>query len=313
MEIHRRTSGATRWSGDDLADASSTSSSSRRSRSKLGGMPIISRGGGGGGGAATAGGRPSIANAAASNPYNAPPSTSTAFDVVLLRSMQFLASLVVAWFAYLLLVGGDDDAPPNATSRRAIETSLGISSPSPLRKGGSSSDGGIASSSRIDGVSARVEISRMRTEFHDRYGGRDVASEMLKRGLLAFDDGAREVGAKEKYIDVRDDEPRGPIRSTADRFLSAIVRHESSLSSSSSSSTSRPKFVMAFAGYSVTVGRGNHLEEAYPHVLGNILSPALSTLGIELIVRNSAIGGIPSFPYGWCLRNFLGEDADSVR
>jgi hypothetical protein len=72
---------------------------------------------------------------------------------------------------------------------------------------------------------------------------------------------------------------------------------------------------MAFAGYSVTVGRGNHLEEAYPHVLGRILSPLLSMppLGINLVVRNSAIGGIPSFPYGWCLRNFLGEDADSVR
>jgi hypothetical protein len=31
-----------------------------------------------------------------------------------------------------------------------------------------------------------------------------------------------------------------------------------------------------------------------------------------LIVRNSAIGGIPSFPYGWCLPNFLGEDSNGI-
>ena len=35
-------------------------------------------------------------------------------------------------------------------------------------------------------------------------------------------------------------------------------------------------------------------------------------MGLELVVRNSAIGGIPSFPYGFCLPNFLGMDADVV-
>ena len=183
---------------------------------------------------------------------------------------------------------------------------------SPLLRG----DRGQAIESSIDFDSARMVVSRMREEFHVRYGGRDAAEGMLKRGLMAFDGGGTgEVNAdhdNNKNSDVLDGRG-GPIRYTADRFLRAIVRHESSPSSSSSMS-SRPQFVMAFAGYSVTVGRGNHLEEAYPHVLGKILSPTLlSTMGIELIIRNSAIGGIPSFPYGWCLRNFLGEDADSVR
>ena len=35
-------------------------------------------------------------------------------------------------------------------------------------------------------------------------------------------------------------------------------------------------------------------------------------MDLELVVRNSAIGGIPSFPYGFCLPNFLGMDADVV-
>jgi hypothetical protein len=74
------------------------------------------------------------------------------------------------------------------------------------------------------------------------------------------------------------------------------------------------EFVMAFGGYSVTVGRGNHFEQSYPFIMEKILSPVLSLppLGVKLIVRNSAIGGIPSFPYGWCLPNFLGDDADAV-
>lgn len=43
-----------------------------------------------------------------------------------------------------------------------------------------------------------------------------------------------------------------------------------------------------------------------------ILSEPLKLLGVKLDVRNAAIGGAPSFPYGWCLPNFLGADADVV-
>ena len=35
-------------------------------------------------------------------------------------------------------------------------------------------------------------------------------------------------------------------------------------------------------------------------------------LGIPLVVRNGAIGGIPSFPYGFCLEHFLGNDPDVI-
>lgn len=34
--------------------------------------------------------------------------------------------------------------------------------------------------------------------------------------------------------------------------------------------------------------------------------------GIPLVVRNAAIGGIPSFPYGFCLDHFLGSDPDVI-
>lgn len=38
----------------------------------------------------------------------------------------------------------------------------------------------------------------------------------------------------------------------------------------------------------------------------------MALLGIKLEVRNAAIGGIPSFPYGWCMPEFLGYDADLI-
>lgn len=146
---------------------------------------------------------------------------------------------------------------------------------------------------------AREKISELRQEFYMRYGGEMAANEMLRRGLRTFE--KKSANAKDAL---------SSVRSTADRFLNSIARRDASASSSSET----PKFVMAFAGYSVTVGRGNHLEQSYPFVLDRILSPLLEMppLGIKLVVRNSAIGGIPSFPYGWCLPNFLGEDADLV-
>jgi hypothetical protein len=157
----------------------------------------------------------------------------------------------------------------------------------------------------------RAQLSQLREEFYLRYGGKDMATKMLQRGLLTFEQSTNGPRNNEEY--------GGSIRATANRFLSAIVRHEGSASASipktsSAAQKQQPEFVMAFAGYSVTVGRGNHLEQSYPFVLEKILSPIfqLPPINLKLTVRNAAIGGIPSFPYGWCLRNFLGDDADLV-
>jgi hypothetical protein len=90
--------------------------------------------------------------------------------------------------------------------------------------------------------------------------------------------------------------PFGSLDVTAQRLLSA-----------------EDKFVMAFAGYSVTVGRGNYFSESFPFVLEKLFRPLLrEILSLDLEVRNAAIGGIPSFPYAFCFPHFLGEDADVI-
>ena len=52
---------------------------------------------------------------------------------------------------------------------------------------------------------------------------------------------------------------------------------------------------------------------SFPFVMSQILKPTMEEiLGIPLVVRNAAIGGIPSFPYGFCLEHFLGNDPDVI-
>ena len=120
-------------------------------------------------------------------------------------------------------------------------------------------------------------IVDFRKAFYERYGGQEAASKILQKGIHSF----------------------GSIESTALRMVRAAAHN-------------RP-FVMAFAGYSVTVGRGNHFQQSFPFVLERVLrGPMKQVLGLDLVVRNGAIGGIPSFPYGWCLEHFMGDDADVV-
>jgi hypothetical protein len=120
---------------------------------------------------------------------------------------------------------------------------------------------------------ARQSLEDIRRAFQTRYGGSSMSTELLQRGLHPF----------------------GSIDYTAQRLLSA-------------SREGRP-FVMAFSGYSITVGRGNFFNQSFPFVVQDAMQ---QILGVPLVVRNGAIGGIPSFPYGFCLEHFLGRDPDVI-
>eukprot|EP00536_Pseudo-nitzschia_multiseries_P011318 jgi/Psemu1/205495/e_gw1.378.64.1 len=122
-------------------------------------------------------------------------------------------------------------------------------------------------------------LDEVRQEFNDRYKvtGKINGKKLLEKGLHSF----------------------GSIDNTALRILDA-------------SRANRP-FVMAFSGYSITVGRGNFYNQSFPFVAGDILKkPMRELFDIPLVVRNAAIGGIPSFPYGFCLDHFLGSDPDVI-
>jgi hypothetical protein len=131
-----------------------------------------------------------------------------------------------------------------------------------------------------DFKNARDKIRQIRQEFYDRYGGQTEAMSMLKRGIIPASS-------------MDETSTNRAMRHTAERILLAAQNVEK-------------RFVMSFGGYSVTVGRGNYYHQSYPFVMEKVLQPLFKDMDLELIVRNSAIGGIPSFPYGWCLPNFFG-------
>jgi len=222
------------------------------------------------------------------NPYTAASQTTTT-DIILFRSMQILLAISACWFVSLI-----------------------ISVDSPAANGDGLRGSGPASITALDPkdfAKARDQITRVREDFYSRYGGKSEALDMLKRGLRTFENEKNAAAAAAQ-------KSAESVHSTADRYLRSILRfEEKQLSSSSAAAASQQaEFVMAFGGYSVTVGRGNHFEQSYPFIMEKILAPilALPPFRLKLVVRNSAIGGIPSFPYGWCLPNFLGEDADAV-
>lgn len=119
-------------------------------------------------------------------------------------------------------------------------------------------------------------IQKVKDEFVHRYG-KEYADKLFTKGVQSF----------------------GSIDATAQRMVQAAQEN-------------RP-FVVAFSGYSITVGRGNYFNQSFPFVFEQVLKgPMEAILGVPLVVRNAAIGGIPSFPYGFCLEHFLGADADVI-
>ena len=130
---------------------------------------------------------------------------------------------------------------------------------------------------------------------------------------------------------------KGKDRKLVDRLLRAIVLED--------------RFVVAVGGMSDTAGHGNRVSDSYPMVFleaakvrlrlhaaqgdeitwrdlkstikfseTNGFPPSLNVAwqgafaaaGVELVVRNFAMGGVPSFPNSVCMEDFFGGDVDLV-
>lgn len=72
----------------------------------------------------------------------------------------------------------------------------------------------------------------------------------------------------------------------------------------------RDNFVVVVGGMSDTAGHGNRHQESYPIVMLDALKPVFAAAGVELVVRNMAMGGVPSFPNSVCMKDAFGADTD---
>ena len=147
-------------------------------------------------------------------------------------------------------------------------------------------------SMKVDSRSSRLLklASQKRIDFASRYGGTNAARAIVAKALVTFTPTSGD-GKKNDGI------PEG-IRYTAWRILEA-------------KRNKRP-FTISFAGGSAVTGRGNYFADSFPNVMAQILVEPLSKIGVKVEVRNAAVADIGTFPYGWCLNNFLGQDADVV-
>ena len=132
----------------------------------------------------------------------------------------------------------------------------------------------------------------LRNDFAKHFGGEKAARALIDLGLSASFEDAQDATTHNK-----NSLPKHLV-STACRILVA-------------KNMQRP-FKFSFGGYSVTVGRGNYFQQSFPFFMDKKLHTLFQLLGVHLEVKNAAIGGCPSFPYGWCLENFLGNDSDVI-
>jgi hypothetical protein len=142
-----------------------------------------------------------------------------------------------------------------------------------------------------DGQSFWRVAQSMRTRFAGLYGGENAARMLLDRGMTTFPSIIGAANGTETT-----ETPPSDVVATACRLHHAKAENRA--------------FRMAFGGYSVTTGRGNKHKDSYPFQLQELLEPILKAAGFAfpspLSVTNAAIGGVPSFPYGWCMNEFWG-------
>lgn len=84
------------------------------------------------------------------------------------------------------------------------------------------------------------------------------------------------------------------------KFMKAIVAADISHQKKEAIAGLSDKFIISFTGSSVAAGHDSHFDQSYPIVAGNWMEPAFSAVGVNLTVRNVAMGNNPCMPYGMC-------------
>ena len=76
--------------------------------------------------------------------------------------------------------------------------------------------------------------------------------------------------------------------------------------------SSKLKFVISFMGSSVTAGHDSPSNMSFPLITEKLMKLPFKIAGIELEVRNTAMGNNPCIPYDACSQTFSGKDADII-
>jgi len=98
----------------------------------------------------------------------------------------------------------------------------------------------------------------------------------------------------------------------SEKMLTARLVQRVLLAQKATAGGKKPRFVVGSVGSSVTAGHDGFFETAYTNVLKRQLGPMLEAAGVELVVRNAAVGGTAPWPPSLCLANQVGGDVDLI-
>ena len=87
---------------------------------------------------------------------------------------------------------------------------------------------------------------------------------------------------------------------------------ESHLPENRNANSQKSTFIYVFGGSSVTAGHDNYYNQSYPKVFERRMQPIYDALGVDLSVRNIAIGSVGCDPYNACYETFGGTDPDFI-
>lgn len=70
------------------------------------------------------------------------------------------------------------------------------------------------------------------------------------------------------------------------------------------------KFTVVLAGHSAAAGHGNHFHQSYVHQMHKIMEPVFARLGVQLVTRNMAQGGLGTLHHSLGFTDIYGDSID---
>lgn len=125
----------------------------------------------------------------------------------------------------------------------------------------------------------------LRQEFSALYGGESSARALLERSIVV-------------------------LKKTSSNDESNSTTVTSALARSIHTAQGSGVLSMAFGGSSAVAGYGNFYHQSFPFIVENCIKEALELLGVSLRITNNAVEHTAIFPYTWCQKNYLGDDAN---
>lgn len=71
-------------------------------------------------------------------------------------------------------------------------------------------------------------------------------------------------------------------------------------------------FTVVMAGHSAAAGHGNHFKQSYMMAFHHMMKPIFDRLGVTLITRNIAYGGLGTLQSGLGAQSIFGDDIDMI-